>query len=79
MTSDWMKRIEKIKSVHVERVRTMTGSGMRVRWGPYHFTLVGMDGTPERTLTDEGVCQVLQAIFKFKPEEPAVLKNGDQG
>lgn len=61
-----------VRSFEIDRVRTRTGSGMVLTWGPHVFVLANKDGTPERSLGDAGYQQVLNAIVMRIEEMPSV-------
>ncbi len=62
-----------------QRVRTITGSGVRLFFGSYTFVLVNKDGTPERTLDTDGVERVMLSIYKVPKEKPIIAPSGKSG
>lgn len=66
-----------VRTFQIQRVRTRTGSGVVLRFGVYEFVLVAEDGTPVRTLDDEGYRRIVAAIVQPAEEIPTVsVKEG---
>ncbi len=64
--------ITRVRSFEINRARTITGSGVTLKWGVYRFVLVNQDGAPERTLDDAGFQHVLDAIVMRFEDTPSV-------
>ena len=69
-----------VRDFTFQRVRTVTGSGVRLLFGSYAFILVNnMDGTPERTLDAEGVKRILRAVYRMPKEKPIITPTRKSG
>jgi predicted RNA-binding protein (virulence factor B family) len=66
-----------VKPFTFQRVRTVTGSGVRLLFGPYTFVLISNDGTPERMLDHDGVKRILEAVYVFPQPSPVKPEKGN--
>lgn len=57
------KRSARVRSFSMRPVRTLTGDGVCLIFGPYTFVLINLDGTPERSLDKAGYQRVVEAVF----------------
>ena len=61
-----------IRTFTIQRVRTITGSGVVLHFGTNAFILANKDGTPERSLDDAGYQRIVDAIVQPAEEIPNV-------
>lgn len=66
-----------IRSFSIQRVRTRTGSGVRLRWGNYVFVLINPDGTPERSFVDADFEKLM--LTMFRPVEQVPTESQKEG
>ena len=64
------QRSARVRNFSMQPVRTLTGEGVCLIFGPYTFVLISLDGTPERSLDKAGYQRVVEAVF-------VVEKGGD--
>ena len=70
------KRSARVRNFSMQPVRTLTGEGACLIFGPYTFVLINRDGTPERTLDKAGFQRIVEAIFVVGEDVPGSEKVG---
>ena len=70
------RRSARVRSFALQPVRTLTGEGVCLIFGPYTFVLVNRDGTPERTLDKAGFQRVVEAVFVGEEKASSGEKSG---
>ena len=63
LSGDVGQRPARVRNFSMQPVRTLTGNGACLVFGPYTFVLINRDGTPERSLDKAGFQRVVEAVF----------------
>lgn len=69
------RRSARVRNFTMQPMRTLTGDGVCLIFGPYTFVLINQDGTPERSLDKAGFQRVVEAVFRVDEKAP----NGQKG